>query len=70
MASISIDNSAFDRGTDAILQFFTVEQARGIVAYRGNAAIEGRIEELACKANEGELTAFKHLGREIRNLLG
>ena len=48
----------------------TIEQARGIVAYRGDAAIEGRIEELACKANKGELTAIKHLGREIRNLLG
>lgn len=55
MAS-SIDSSAFDRGTDPILQFFTVDQARGIVQYRGDAELQQRIETLAGKANEGELT--------------
>ena len=54
--STAIDTDAFDRGTDPILQFFTVDQARGIVQYRGDAAIESRIEELAAKANEDELT--------------
>jgi hypothetical protein len=54
--STSIDTDAFDRGTDPILQFFTVDQARGIVQYRGDAALQTRIEELAAKANEGELT--------------
>lgn len=52
----TIDTDAFDRGTDPILQFFTVDQARGIVQYRGDAALQKRIEELAAKANEGELT--------------
>ena len=52
----SIDADAFDRGTDPILQFFTVEQARGIVQYRGDSEMQQRIEELAAKANEGELT--------------
>ena len=52
----TIDADAFDRGTDPILQFFTVDQARGIVQYRGDAALQQRIEELARKANEGELT--------------
>ena len=51
-----IDTDAFDRGTDQILQFFTVDQARGIVQYRGDAGLQKRIEELAAKANEGELT--------------
>jgi len=54
--STTIDATAFDRGTDPILQFFTVDQARGIVQYRGDAALQKRIEELAGKANEGELT--------------
>ncbi len=54
--SISMDITAFDRGTDAILQFFTVEQARALVAYRGDEAIRERIEELAEKCSEGELT--------------
>lgn len=54
--STSIDATAFDRGTDPILQFFTVDQARGIVQYRGDVGLQKRIEELAGKANEGELT--------------
>ena len=52
----SIDSDAFDRGTDPILQFFTVDQAKGIVQYRGNPEMHDRIEHLAAKANEGELT--------------
>ena len=52
----SIDSTAFDRGTDPLLQFFTVDQARGIVQYRSDCELRQRIEELACKANEGELT--------------
>jgi hypothetical protein len=52
----TIDATAFDRGTDPILQFFTMDQARGIVQYRGDAGLQTRIEELAGKANEGELT--------------
>lgn len=54
--TVSVDMSAFDRGTDAILQFFTPAQAEALVAYRGDAAIQQRIEELAEKATEGELT--------------
>ena len=42
--------------TDTVLQFFTVEQARLIVAYRGEDEILTRIEELASKSNEGELS--------------
>jgi len=56
LMSTTIDATAFDRGTDPILQFFTVDQARGIVQYRGDADLQKRIEELAGKSNEGELT--------------
>lgn len=52
----AIDMAAFERGTDAVLQFFTVEHARALVAYRGDEAIRDRMEELAKKSNEGELT--------------
>ena len=41
---------------DPILGFFNVEQARALVAYRGDQAIRARIEELARKSTEGELT--------------
>jgi hypothetical protein len=52
----TIDLMAFDRGTDPILEFFSVDQARALVAYRGDDSLRARIEELAAKCNEGELT--------------
>ena len=51
-----IDISAFDRGTEPILDILTPDQARRIVDWPGDEALTGRIEELAGKANEGELT--------------
>lgn len=53
----SIDSTAFNRGTDHILQFMTVDQARKIVEFRGDAELRQRIDELAELANEGELSA-------------
>lgn len=52
----TFDTAAFERGTDAILKFFTREQAESLVAYRGDEAIQAKIEELARKGTEGELT--------------
>lgn len=54
--STTIDSTAFNRATDPILQFFTVDQARGIVEYRGDSGLYQRIEHLAELANEDELT--------------
>jgi hypothetical protein len=54
--AIVVDSAAFDRGTDPILDFFNVEQARALTAYRGDDALRARIEELAAKSTEGELT--------------
>jgi hypothetical protein len=56
MIEVAFDTDAFDRGTDPILRFFTVEQARHIVNYKGEAKLNRRIEELASKSNEGDLT--------------
>jgi hypothetical protein len=60
MAS-SIDNSgfdvaAFDRVTDPIFRILTVDQARDLAQYRGDEPLRHRIEELAAKCNEGELS--------------
>jgi hypothetical protein len=52
----TIKMAAFDRGTDAILDFFNVEQARAMVAYHGDEALRLRIQTLAEKSTEGELT--------------
>jgi hypothetical protein len=41
LMSSSVDSAAFDKGTDPILKFFTVDQARQIVAFRGERAIAG-----------------------------
>jgi hypothetical protein len=52
----TVDLAAFDRGTDAILNFFSLEQARALAAYRGDDLLRARIEELASKNTEGELS--------------
>ena len=52
----SANANAFDRSTDFILQIFTIDQAKKIIQYHGDAALQPRIEELARKANEDELT--------------
>jgi hypothetical protein len=56
MTSTTIDNAAFERATDPILQFFTPEQAKALAAYRGEPALSDEIELLAQKCNEGQLT--------------
>ena len=56
MATVRFDRAAFDRATDGILQFFTVEQARALAEFRGDPAIRSRIDELASRNTEGELT--------------
>jgi hypothetical protein len=52
----TFDTTAFERGTDSILRFLTYEQARELVAYRGDEALRERIEDLARRNTEGELT--------------
>ena len=49
------DSIAFDRGTDLIFRILTREQARRIADYHADEEFQNRIEELARKANEGEL---------------
>jgi hypothetical protein len=56
MSSTS-DNSAFDRGIDPFLQMIlSGDKARNVLEYRPDESLQGRIEELAAKCNEGELT--------------
>ena len=38
----TVDSAAFDRGTDPILDFFSVEQARALAAYRGDDALRAQ----------------------------
>jgi hypothetical protein len=56
MITATFDTVAFDRGTDALIRFMTVDQARALLAYRGDDALRARIDELAAKNTEGELS--------------
>jgi len=51
-----IDMSAFDRATDPVVRIFSTEQARQLAEYRSDDTLQARIEELAEKSNEGQLT--------------
>jgi hypothetical protein len=53
---MTFDAIAFDRGTDPILRLLTPEQARAVVAYRGDDALRQRIDELAARNAEGDLS--------------
>lgn len=56
MASTAFDTEAFDRATDGLLTLFSKEQARRIVEFRGDQRLRERIEELAHKSTEEQLT--------------
>ena len=51
-----IDAAAFDRATEPVLRLLSRDQALKIIDFHGDEALQQRIEELARKANEGELT--------------
>jgi hypothetical protein len=50
------DADAFDRATAPLLRILSRDQAMQIVDFHGDEALQARIEELAERANEGELT--------------
>ena len=47
---------AFDRGVQPVLQMVLLDKADAVLGFRPDPALQGRIEELAGKANEGKLT--------------
>jgi hypothetical protein len=51
-----IDTAAFDRATEPVLRILNPDQARQIIDFHGDGDLQRRIEALAGKANEGELT--------------
>lgn len=51
-----IDAAAFDRATEPVLRIVSRDQAAQIIDFHGDEDLQRRIEELAEKANEGELT--------------
>lgn len=50
-------NNAFDRGIDPVLKMIlSTDKARNVLDYRADESLQQRIEELADKCNEGELS--------------
>ena len=56
----SIPDTAFDRGIEPVFRLLNEDQVRQIVQLSSDAQLERRIEELAGKSNEGELTPEEH----------
>ena len=55
--SATYDNSVLDEVLEPVAQCFTPDVARLIAALRASPAIQTRLNDLAVKANEGELTS-------------
>ena len=49
--------TAFDRGVSPLLQLVLLDKAQDVLSFRPDPAIRDRIEELATKSTEGELSA-------------
>ncbi|MCI0536564.1 MAG: M20 family metallopeptidase [Verrucomicrobiales bacterium] len=52
----TVETEAFDRGVRAVLQIVLPEKAEAVVNFRADPKLQARIEELADKSTEGQLT--------------
>ena len=53
---ITPETEAFDRGIRPMLEIVLPEKAQAVVNFRADPTLQARIEELAGKSTEGELT--------------
>lgn len=51
-----LESKAFDRGIDGAIQFFSREQAEALANFQADESLKQRLEELAEKCSEGELS--------------
>lgn len=56
MSTIDDSQSAFHRGTAPLFALLSAEQTRQLAELQGDPELEGRLTELAEKANEGSLS--------------
>lgn len=54
--STIVNTTAFDRSTEPLFRILSPEQIEQIVYFRADEALQDRIDELARKCTEGELT--------------
>ncbi len=50
------ETAAFDRGVRSVLKVLLMDRAEAILSFRGDPELQTRIEELASKSTEGQLT--------------
>ena len=54
--AIAPETTAFERGVRPLLKIVLPDKAEKVVNFRPDPALQARIEELASKSTEGELT--------------
>lgn len=52
----TLESNAFDRGIDGAIQFFSRDQAEALASFQVDESLRQRLEELAEKCSEGELS--------------
>ena len=52
----SSEMAAFDRGVRPLMQIVLPEKAEAVIGFQGDPELQERIEELAEKSTEGQLT--------------
>jgi len=56
MSSDTSTSAAFDRAVAPVLRVLSRDQAAQIAGFHADAVLQARVEELASKANEGDLS--------------
>ena len=54
--AINSETMAFDRGVRPVMQMVLLDKAEAVLQFRADPQLEARVEELARKSTEGELT--------------
>ena len=52
----TLEGLAFDRGVRQLLEIVLPEKAKEVISFRADPELQARIEDLAQKSTEGELT--------------
>jgi hypothetical protein len=54
--AVTSEIEAFERGIRPVLQLVLPDKAKAVAGFRGDVELESRIEVLAAKSTEGQLT--------------
>jgi hypothetical protein len=56
LMAVTMETAAFERGIRPLLDIVLLEKAEAILGFRADPALQARIDELAGKSTEGQLT--------------